>query len=261
MWRRIGPSLAGVATAGGIAMCADAKLSTTSTTSRIKALAKRIGALEAASGLVPQLSARLLSVGDDKTSNAIISYFEENNTFLTLAQNQTDAIVQRDAEDDEKLAAGIQIAVDKGVLPANVDVEPTVQVDVTGKTADQVADEIISHLGDMSSGKTIILSGLSGTGKGTTVSKLEQKLPNVVCWSNGNLFRSMTLFAVEYCKQNAIDFKGENLSPDLLQECLGMLKFCDAADTALGDRIRRQVQCLVHRCLRPFACAAIGETA
>jgi hypothetical protein len=90
-----------------------------------------------------------------------------------------------------------------------------VQVDVTGKSADDVANEIISHLGDISdedsggddgggdssSGRVIILQGLSGTGKGTTVAKLESKLPNVVCWSNGNLFRSLTLLAVEMCEQ------------------------------------------------------------
>ena len=42
---------------------------------------------------------------------------------------------------------------------------------------------------------------------------------------------------------------------------LGMLKFCDATNTVIGDRVSRQVQCLIHRCLRPFACAAIGATA
>jgi hypothetical protein len=77
------------------------------------------------------------------------------------------------------------------------------------------------------------IQGLSGTGKGTTVTKLQEKLPNVVTWyrgfkpeqicqmvciflhahahlctlytcfarSNGNLFRSLTLFAVEHCEQ------------------------------------------------------------
>ena len=42
---------------------------------------------------------------------------------------------------------------------------------------------------------------------------------------------------------------------------LGMLKFCDATNTVIGDRISRQVQCLIHRRLRPFNCAAIGTTA
>ena len=42
---------------------------------------------------------------------------------------------------------------------------------------------------------------------------------------------------------------------------LGMLKCCDAANTVISDRISWKVQCLVHRCLRPFACAAIGATA
>jgi cytidylate kinase len=171
------------------------------------------------------LSADLLAAGDSNTSNAIIDFFNGDNTFLALAKKQTDEIIARDEEDDEKLAAGIEIAVKKGVLSGNVAVEPTTKIDVTGKSADQVADEIIVHLGDMSKGKTIIMQGLSGTGKGTTVSKLQEKLPNVVCWSNGNLFRSMTLFAVEYCKQKGIEFKSQNLSPGMLKECLSYLKF------------------------------------
>ena len=41
-----------------------------------------------------------------------------------------------------------------------------------------------------------MLQGLSGTGKGTTVSKLQAALPRAVSWSNGNVFRALTLLAV-----------------------------------------------------------------
>merc|ERR1719240_1447646 len=114
-------------------------------------------------------------------------------------------IQQRDAEDGEKLQAGVQIAIDKGVLSADVVVEPTTKVSVSGKSPDEVADEIIKHLGDApSKGCVMILQGLSGTGKGTTVAKLKEKLPNSQTWSNGNLFRSYTLLALTYQEQNGV---------------------------------------------------------
>ena len=92
-------------------------------------------------------------------------------------------ILSRDKEDDEKLAAGIRIAVDKGVLSADVQVEAVTSIDVFGKSADAVADEIIGHLGEATSkGCVVVMQGLSGTGKGTTVAKLQQKLQNVVTW-------------------------------------------------------------------------------
>jgi hypothetical protein len=156
----------------------------------------------------------------------VIAFFENDAAFLALAQKTTEGIVNRDNEDGEKLQKGIDIAVAKGVLPGDVTVESTNQIDVTGKTADQVADEIISHLGNIDGeGRVIIMQGLSGTGKGTTVSKLQEKLPNVVTWSNGNLFRSLTLFAVEHCEQQNITFSSDALTPDLLQKCMGMLEF------------------------------------
>ena len=176
------------------------------------------GSSGGSSGSGGALSLSLLERSDDTTSNAIIEFFDGDADFMALAKKQTQAIVTRDTEDGVKLQSGIDIAVAKGVLPADVTVERTYQVDVTGKSADQVADEIISKLdlastntsssgnsgnsgNSGSSGRVIIMQGLSGTGKGTAVAKLESKLPNVVCWSNGNLFRSLTLLAVEMCEQ------------------------------------------------------------
>ena len=66
-----------------------------------------------------------------------------------------------------------------------------------GKSADAVADAIIASLGDAPKrGCILVLQGLSGTGKGTTVAKLQATLPKCVSWSNGNVFRSLTLLAV-----------------------------------------------------------------
>jgi cytidylate kinase len=87
-----------------------------------------------------------------------------------------------------------------------------VMIDVLGKSPDQVADQMLASVKAKSSaassaaGSVIVLVGLSGTGKGTTVTKLTHKLQEqegkqVVSWSNGNIFRSLTLLAATWCEQ------------------------------------------------------------
>ena len=140
----------------------------------------------AASGL-PALNQALLAKGDDATSNAIIGAFRGTPAFDAFAKAEMDDILKRDAEDDEKLAAGILMAVEKGVLSAKPPLEPLKKVDVLGKSADVVAAAIIKALGDApSKGCVLVLQGLSGTGKGTTCAKLQQQLPRCTSWSNGN---------------------------------------------------------------------------
>ena len=85
-------------------------------------------------------------------------------------------------------------------------------MDVLGKSPDGVADEILDTVRLQSSsssqegdGGVVVLCGLSGTGKGTTVATLQEKLQTedqkeVVCWSNGNIFRSVTLLAATWCE-------------------------------------------------------------
>merc|ERR1719310_2677432 len=110
-------------------------------------------------------------------------------------------------------------------LPAKVDVEPSTNVSVTGKTADAVAGEIIAALGDApSKGCVMTLQGLSGTGKGTTVAKLKEKLPNAQTWSNGNIFRSITLLAVTHTEQSGCTLQ-DALTAEKLAEFMGMLEF------------------------------------
>ncbi len=126
---------------------------------------------------------------DAATSNAIIAMLRGDAAFGSLADAEAAAILQRDKEDGEKLEAGIALAVEKGVIDASFEPERYIAVDVLGKSADQVADEIIAQCGELAHGLVVVLCGLSGTGKGTTVAKLSEKLPNVTCWSNGNVFR------------------------------------------------------------------------
>ena len=186
----------------------------------------------------PPLSRALLQSGDDRTSNAIIAAFKGDGAFTTFAQKETDGILARDAEDDEKLAAGIKMAVAKGVVPAEPPLEKVTTIDVLGKSADQVAASIIKSLGDApKSGCVLVLQGLSGTGKGTTVAKLQAALPSCVSWSNGNVFRSLTLLAVTHCEQAGVAFGPDVLTPELLQKLVGCLTFAKV-DGKFDTRIK-----------------------
>ena len=177
-------------------------------------------------GSPDSLSTAILEAGDDSASNAIISSFAADSHFLVFSQKETEAILRRDEEDAEKLAAGIAKAVAKGVLEANPPVEMTLKVDVLGKSADAVAEAIAEKLGKApANGCIVVLTGLSGTGKGTTVSKLQANLPKAASWSNGNVFRALTLLAVTHCEQSKLEFKGEVLTPELLQKFISCLEF------------------------------------
>lgn len=174
------------------------------------------------------ISFDVLQKQNAETSSAVIDLFAADANFLKLSAYEGDLTVTRDAEDGEKLQVGIDYAKNKGVIDPDFEPEPYVQIDVLGKTPDQVADEILEFVqhtnsaaaaavtavastttaaaaGTGTTGSVIVLVGLSGTGKGTTVAKLVQKLEatgsGVVTWSNGNIFRSVTLLAATWCEQ------------------------------------------------------------
>jgi len=183
------------------------------------------------------LSYDILKKQDADTSNAIIEYFSESESFLALAKVEGDLILQRDKEDADKLQAGIDYAKIKGVIDPDFIPEPYVSIDVLGKTPDVVCDEILTLVNDnqkdSTSGTVIVLCGLSGTGKGTTVTKLRERLQDeyhrqVVCWSNGNIFRSLTLLAVTWCEQQP-GFEGfdpsKALTPENIALFMSMLSF------------------------------------
>jgi cytidylate kinase len=177
-----------------------------------------------------------------ETSNAIIAHWKDSDAFLALAKAEGDLTIQRDEEDAINLQKGIDFAKSKGVIDPNYVSEPYVSLDVLGKTPATVAEEILTAIkGDSNSnnsetnndGSVIVLCGLSGTGKGTTVSILSHKLEadegkKVVTWSNGNIFRSVTLLAVTWCEQQSdIDGfdKDKALTKENLQSFMRMLSF------------------------------------
>lgn len=166
-----------------------------------------------------------VSAQDANSSSAVIEAFAQDKLFLAVAAAQTKSIIDRDNEDGEKLAVGIQLAIAKNVIPATVVVEETAKIDVLGKPPHVVCDEILALLGEaVHKGCVVVLQGLSGTGKGTTVAMLKSMLPRTVTWSNGNVFRSLTLLAVTYAEQNQKTLT-EVLTPELLDTFVKMLTF------------------------------------
>eukprot|EP00536_Pseudo-nitzschia_multiseries_P008750 jgi/Psemu1/325332/estExt_fgenesh1_pg.C_2280018 len=187
--------------------------------------------------MLSRISRQILAKQNAETSNALIEQLGALDTFQFLALKEQELTMNRDNEDAVKLQKGIEFAKCKKVLDANFVPQPYVQIDVLGKTPLLVADQILGKVkadksGD-DSGSVIVLCGLSGTGKGTTVSMLRQKLENdegkqVVTWSNGNIFRSVTLLAVTWCEQQP-DLDGFNkekaLTKENLENFMGMLTF------------------------------------
>ena len=174
----------------------------------------------------PPLTLAVLREADDQSTGAILHAFKDDGSFRAFSTSEMEGIMQRDQEDDDKLAAGILMAVQKGVVEPIPPVEPLTSINVLGKSADAVASEIMRALGDApSSGCVLVLQGLSGTGKGTTVSKLQSLLPRAVSWSNGNVFRSITLLALAYCEQQGVKFSQSALTPQVLAKLMGCLSF------------------------------------
>ena len=119
----------------------------------------------------PKLSYETLMKQDASTTSTIIQIFESSKLFAEVGTAEANAIIQRDHEDDEKLAAGIQISIEKGVLdPLGSEgfaAVPTYKtIDVIGKSPEAVADIILKDMGEATTkGGLMVLCGLSGTGR------------------------------------------------------------------------------------------------
>jgi len=172
------------------------------------------------------IDSALLFRQDASTSEAVISHLRGEASFQTLSLREGEETAARDAADNDKLQAGVDLAVAKGVLPAGLVPAPYVTIAVEGRTPDEVAAQIIAGL-PAGQGSVIVLVGLSGTGKGTTVARLAQLLPKVVTWSNGNVFRALTLLAERWCQAQGLPaFDAEAaLTPANLALFMGMLDF------------------------------------
>ena len=129
----------------------------------------------------------------------------------------------RDKEDEDKLAKGVAEAVARGVLQEHPRVEPVFPIEAEGKSVRVIADEIRLKLGRApENGCVVVIQGSSGTGKSTLVKKLKAGMPKAACWSNGNVFRALTLLALRMCPG---DLKPEKLTHQFLETLISHLEF------------------------------------
>jgi hypothetical protein len=163
-----------------------------------------------------------LETGGAYMTNKIIDAFSGNADFLAAGKRKLCELVARDQEDGGALQKGIDLGVAKGVLEAEVQVEPIIKVNVTGRSPDSIAEEIKSKLGDApSKGCSLTIQGLSGLGKGTTVDKLKTILPKAQTWSNGDIFRSITLLATRFAIQEKFSEEEREKFKDIIVDLKG----------------------------------------
>ncbi|KAH8605741.1 putative Cytidylate kinase [Trypanosoma vivax] len=189
--------------------------------------------------MVP-LSAALLRQHDDACNGAVIALLSNNDDFKRLAESEGTAIMRRDKEDEEKLREGIEIAKSRGILKSDSSPPPAPlqRIDMASTSTQEAAEKIASMLPGRE-GNIIVIHGLSGTGKGSTVKKLQGLLPRCVAWSNGNVFRSYTYLILEELQG---EVSNELLTSELLQQVERQVKFEEIAsgefDIVLNGKTR-----------------------
>lgn len=161
---------------------------------------------------------------DDVTSTKVLALLANDANFEALSVFEGNGIQKRDAEDDIKLSVGVNHSISKGVIAKDHGAKPPTQINVVGKSADEVANIILKSLPtDSAEGSVVVLVGLSGTGKGTTVKKLQALLPNVITWSNGNAFRALTHLIATDCGKDKLS--SEDCTPERIKEAVSKLSF------------------------------------
>ncbi|KNH06226.1 hypothetical protein XU18_2731 [Perkinsela sp. CCAP 1560/4] len=147
-------------------------------------------------GCAETISVETLRKQDDETTTRVIHFLRDHASFHQLSVVEGNALMERDCLDREKLRDGISYAINQGILPPNGNMNAPQQICIMGKSSEDICDEIIravaAHRDAKGNGQIISLQGLSGTGKGTTVRKLSERLPQTITWSNGNVFRCLT---------------------------------------------------------------------
>eukprot|EP01062_Namystynia_karyoxenos_P032479 TRINITY_DN23971_c0_g1_i1.p1 TRINITY_DN23971_c0_g1~~TRINITY_DN23971_c0_g1_i1.p1 ORF type:complete len:384 (+),score=137.45 TRINITY_DN23971_c0_g1_i1:82-1152(+) len=186
----------------------------------------------------PKMQAEVLKRQDAVTSETVIAILGSDDGFARLARREAAEIIARDREDDAKLARGVEFSISRGVLP-RIDPPPVRRIDVKGKTPDQVADIILGDVrGAGGKGSVVVLQGMSGTGKGTTAAKLMSALPSSAAWSNGNVFRSLTLLAVTEFGDRVTQDTDAVMTPANVARWMGMLSFHKVGPGKYDIRIR-----------------------
>ncbi|GMH83315.1 hypothetical protein TL16_g09558 [Triparma laevis f. inornata] len=186
-----------------------------------------------------------LKAGGATASQAVISALDGYQPFIDFGAKEGLGIKTRDAEDGDMLEAGINLSLSTSVLsPSDKTTVPYTVVKVDNKTPQEVSEQILLSIQESSRDSSqlnigvITIVGFSGVGKGTTVSSLKTSLTSlrtdlnpdlVLCWSNGNIFRSLTVLTSLYMQQNNLSNVEETISGsksvELKKKLMDCLKF------------------------------------
>ena len=196
------------------------------------------------------LSLTDLQLQDDRTTSRIIAVLRDDPNFHALSIMEGQALIDRDHLDNEKLRQGICYAVANGTLPPKGTTAAPQRIQVIGKTSDEICATILKAVdihGEDTRGKIITLQGLSGTGKGTTAKKIAARLPQTITWSNGNVFRCLTVCLLRDAaglgpndsleSLSEADLPAAQINPLSISKCMQYLKFdfCPDRDGAHCD--------------------------
>jgi len=143
------------------------------------------------------------------------------------------AVAVDDASSTEAIAAlqrGVQVAADKGLLPAAVDVEPVRVIDLATIGADAAAAEIVASVStegsdeEATAGTTIVLQGPPGVdGSAAVAQALQQKLPRAEVWPVRTFFKAMTFLLFTLAEQTGSSMKELLQRPEMLAAGIEMI--------------------------------------
>jgi len=118
----------------------------------------------------------------------------------------------------------VNVAVDKKLLPATVEVETVKRVEVAGRSGDAVAQEIIAALGDApSAGCVVALQGPASTEKTAVVAALQRELPKAETWPMSTFFRAMTFLLLTVSEQTGSSLRDVLQRPEMLAAGIEMI--------------------------------------
>lgn len=141
------------------------------------------------------------------------------------------AVTIEDASSTEATAAlqrGIQVAADKGLLPAAVEVEPVRSIDLAVIGADAAAAEIAAAVGtgdssNAADGTVIIVQAPPGVDSAAVSQVLQQKLPRAEVWPVRTFFKAMTFLLLTLAEQTGSSMKELLQRPEMLAAGIEMI--------------------------------------
>lgn len=146
---------------------------------------------------VIELYRQLEGLSDLDKSRRIVDLLDGHAAFEALAHKEGLLLEERDREDGYKLKEGIDIARKKGLIPEEEGEITWARIHVDGKLPGAIFEEIMRHSSFDKPGTVLAISGDSGVGKGTLVDELLSRIEDSEKWSNGDIFRILTYFALQ----------------------------------------------------------------